>query len=162
MGFQSEGEARETLADLKERFGRFGLALNEDKTRLIRFGRFAVTDSWKDGSRRPQTFNVLGSARKGATPRRSRSTSAPWRSARRRWAPTNRRRDHPLNNLAGLYYAQGRTPRRSRSTSVRWRSLRRRWPRPPPRLDDSNQLSNPGEKRPSSMISPVHHYALTT
>jgi len=60
LGFQYEGEARKTLADLKERFGRFGLALHEDKTRLIRFGRFAVSDSWKDGLRRPQTFNFLG------------------------------------------------------------------------------------------------------
>ena len=60
MGFQYEGEARKTLADLKERFGRFGLALNEDKTRLIRFGRFAASDSRKDGLRRPQTFGFLG------------------------------------------------------------------------------------------------------
>jgi len=60
MGFQNEGEARRTLADLKERFGRFGLSLNEGKTRLIRFGRFAATDSWKDGLGRPQTFNFLG------------------------------------------------------------------------------------------------------
>jgi RNA-directed DNA polymerase len=58
--FQYEGEARKTLADLKERFGRFGLALNEDKTRLIRFGRFAVSGSRKDGFRRPQTFGFLG------------------------------------------------------------------------------------------------------
>ena len=60
MGFQNEGEARRTLADLKERLGRFGLSLNEDKTRLIRFGRFAASDNWKDGLGRPQTFNFLG------------------------------------------------------------------------------------------------------
>src|ERR1019366_7440000 len=60
LGFQYEGEARKMLADLTERFGRFGLALHEEKTRLIRFGRFAASDSWKDGLRRPQTFNFLG------------------------------------------------------------------------------------------------------
>ena len=60
LGFQHEGDARSVLADLKERFGKFGLTFNEEKTRLIRFGRFAASDSWKDGLRRPKTFNFLG------------------------------------------------------------------------------------------------------
>ena len=39
MGFESEVDARQMLADLKERLAKFGLALHEDKTRLIEFGR---------------------------------------------------------------------------------------------------------------------------
>src|SRR3546814_3220223 len=39
MGFEKEADARQMLADLKERLVRFGLLLHEDKTRLIEFGR---------------------------------------------------------------------------------------------------------------------------
>ena len=41
MGFESAADARQMLADLKERLAKFGLTLHEDKTRLIEFGRFA-------------------------------------------------------------------------------------------------------------------------
>ena len=38
-----------------------GLELHPEKTRLIRFGRFAVRDSRRfDGKRKPETFNFLG------------------------------------------------------------------------------------------------------
>lgn len=60
LGFQYENEARQMLADLKKRFGDFGLTLNEEKTRLIRFGRFAAPDRLRAGWRRPETFNFLG------------------------------------------------------------------------------------------------------
>ncbi len=39
MGFESEIDARQMVCALKERLGHFGLALHEDKTRLIEFGR---------------------------------------------------------------------------------------------------------------------------
>ena len=39
MGFEECGDARRMMADLKERLAKFGLALHEDKTRLIEFGR---------------------------------------------------------------------------------------------------------------------------
>jgi len=39
MGFEKEADAREMLSALKERLAGFGLALHEDKTRLIEFGR---------------------------------------------------------------------------------------------------------------------------
>ena len=38
MGFENATDARQMLADLKERLAKFGLALHEDKTRLIEFG----------------------------------------------------------------------------------------------------------------------------
>ncbi len=38
MGFESLADARQMLADLKERLATFGLLLHEDKTRLIEFG----------------------------------------------------------------------------------------------------------------------------
>ena len=41
-GAQYESDARKLLDALTERLAKFGLALNEDKTRLIEFGRFAA------------------------------------------------------------------------------------------------------------------------
>src|SRR3979411_2551734 len=38
MGFESAGDARRMMADLKDRLAKFGLRLHEDKTRLIAFG----------------------------------------------------------------------------------------------------------------------------
>jgi RNA-directed DNA polymerase len=60
MGFQYEDDARRMLADLKERLTKFGLALHEDKTRLIEFGRFAPRDRANRGEKRPETFAFLG------------------------------------------------------------------------------------------------------
>jgi group II intron reverse transcriptase/maturase len=60
MGFEKEVDARRMMADLKDRLAKFGLALHEDKTRLIEFGRFATLTREKRGERRPETFNFLG------------------------------------------------------------------------------------------------------
>lgn len=60
MGFEKEADARRMLADLKERLAKFGLALHEDKTRLIEFGRFAALTRQRRGERRPETFTFLG------------------------------------------------------------------------------------------------------
>lgn len=60
MGFEYEADARRFLAELKERLDKFGLTLNEDKTRLIRFGRFAVQDCKARGQGKPETFDFLG------------------------------------------------------------------------------------------------------
>jgi RNA-directed DNA polymerase len=60
LGFQYEDDARKMLADLKERLAKFGLALNETKTRLIQFGRFAASNREERGQRRPETFDFLG------------------------------------------------------------------------------------------------------
>lgn len=60
VGFQHEGEAQRFLADLRERFARFGLELAADKTRLIEFGRFAAQNRERRGLGRPETFAFLG------------------------------------------------------------------------------------------------------
>ena len=44
---------------LKRRMGHFGLELQEDKSRLIEFGRFAKENAAKRG-RKPETFDFLG------------------------------------------------------------------------------------------------------
>jgi RNA-directed DNA polymerase len=40
-GFQHRDEAERFLAELRVRFGQFGLQLHADKTRIVEFGRFA-------------------------------------------------------------------------------------------------------------------------
>ena len=60
VGAEYESDARRLLEALKERLAKFGLALNEEKTRLIEFGRFAAERREKAGLRRPETFNFLG------------------------------------------------------------------------------------------------------
>jgi group II intron reverse transcriptase/maturase len=60
MGFQHRGEAERFLADLTQRFARFGLHLHPDKTRLHRFGRFAAQIRTERGEGKPETFDFLG------------------------------------------------------------------------------------------------------
>ena len=60
MGFQYETDARRMAKALHERLGRFGLTLNEAKTRLIEFGKLAAELRRKRGTRRPETFAFLG------------------------------------------------------------------------------------------------------
>ena len=60
MGFQYEGQAKRFLTEMQDRFRRFGLALHPEKTRLIRFGRFAEQNCKTDGRSRPETFDFLG------------------------------------------------------------------------------------------------------
>lgn len=60
MGFQFESDARAMREALAERLAKFGLELHADKTRVLRFGRFAERDSARDGRERPETFDFLG------------------------------------------------------------------------------------------------------
>jgi RNA-directed DNA polymerase len=60
VGFEREHEARVFLDDLKERMRKFELALHPDKTRLIRFGRYAAKQREKLGEGKPETFDFLG------------------------------------------------------------------------------------------------------
>jgi len=55
--FQYENEAQTFYEELKERLAKFGLELAEDKSRIIRFGRFAKQHS-ADG--KTETFDFLG------------------------------------------------------------------------------------------------------
>ena len=60
MGFQHKDDAERCLAELRERFAKFGLELHQEKTRLIEFGRFAIENREKRGAGRPETINFLG------------------------------------------------------------------------------------------------------
>jgi RNA-directed DNA polymerase len=59
VGFQRWRDAEDFQGQLRERFARFNLELAEEKTRLLRFGRYATERCAKDG-RRPETFEFLG------------------------------------------------------------------------------------------------------
>jgi hypothetical protein len=48
------------LAELRERFAKFGLELHADKTRIVEFGRYAEQNRRKRGGGKPETFNFLG------------------------------------------------------------------------------------------------------
>jgi RNA-directed DNA polymerase len=61
VGFQYQAEAKRFLSELHERFQKFSLTLHPEKTRLIRFGRFAKRDCKRfEGRSKPETFNFLG------------------------------------------------------------------------------------------------------
>jgi RNA-directed DNA polymerase len=59
-GFQHRDEAERFLAELRVRFGQFGLQLHADKTRIVEFGRFAEQNRRGRGEGSPETFNFLG------------------------------------------------------------------------------------------------------
>jgi group II intron reverse transcriptase/maturase len=60
LGFEHQDEAARYLRELKERLREFGLELNEEKTRLIRFGRFAALNRAERGEGKPEAFTFLG------------------------------------------------------------------------------------------------------
>jgi group II intron reverse transcriptase/maturase len=62
IGFQHEYEAKKFLKDLREQLGKYGLELNEDKTRLIRFGRFARQNRDERGEGKPESFTFWASS----------------------------------------------------------------------------------------------------
>ncbi|TWT68232.1 group II intron reverse transcriptase/maturase [Crateriforma conspicua] len=60
VGFQHKYEAEAFLEELRERFAKFSLELHGQKTRLIEFGRFAMSNRKERGEGRPETFDFLG------------------------------------------------------------------------------------------------------
>lgn len=60
IGFQHRNEAMRFDEELRRRLDKFGLKLNEEKTRLIEFGRFATKDRRNRGQGKPETFDFLG------------------------------------------------------------------------------------------------------
>jgi RNA-directed DNA polymerase len=59
-GFEHRHEAERFLAELRERFAKFGLELHAEKTRIVEFGRYAERDRRNRGDGKPETFNFLG------------------------------------------------------------------------------------------------------
>ena len=60
VGFQYKDDAERFHSELRVRLKKFNLSLNEEKTRLIEFGRFADKNRRDRGSGKPETFNFLG------------------------------------------------------------------------------------------------------
>ena len=58
--FQHESDARRFQTVLPKRLARFSLEVADEKTKLLRFGRFAARDSDRLGEGAPGTFDFLG------------------------------------------------------------------------------------------------------
>ncbi|WP_312907038.1 group II intron reverse transcriptase/maturase [Tissierella praeacuta] len=59
-GFQNKWEAEIYYTELKERMKKFNLELEESKSRLLEFGRYAESNRRKGGLGKPETFDFLG------------------------------------------------------------------------------------------------------
>lgn len=59
-GFQHKWEAEIYYTELKERMKKFNLELEESKSRLLEFGRYAESNRRKRGLGKPETFDFLG------------------------------------------------------------------------------------------------------
>jgi RNA-directed DNA polymerase len=60
LGFEYEDDARRFLEEMRVRSEVFSLTLHPEKTRIIRFGRFAALNRKERGQGKPETFNFLG------------------------------------------------------------------------------------------------------
>jgi RNA-directed DNA polymerase len=60
VGFEYRDDAERFWADLRDRLAKFALELNDEKTRLIEFGRNAARDRQARGLGKPETFTFLG------------------------------------------------------------------------------------------------------
>ncbi len=60
MCFQYREDALRVQDALRNRLGKFGLALEPTKTKLVEFGRFAQRHASKHGRKRPETIYFLG------------------------------------------------------------------------------------------------------
>ena len=60
VGFQYQDDGRTLRRALEVRLGEFQLSLNTDKTHLIEFGRFAISNRQQRGEKKPETFDFLG------------------------------------------------------------------------------------------------------
>ena len=70
--FSSENDARRVMSVLPKRFGRFGLTLHPEKTRLIRFWRPRLKHkgTFPSGNAGPESFDLLGFTHHWARSRR--------------------------------------------------------------------------------------------
>jgi RNA-directed DNA polymerase len=58
--FQYRSDGERFLRELTDRLNKFGLALNQSKTQLIEFGRFAISNFESKNGGSPDTFDFLG------------------------------------------------------------------------------------------------------
>ena len=60
VGFEYEADAKQFLAEMRKRSEAFSLSVHPEKTRILRFGRFAARNRKERGLGKPETFNFLG------------------------------------------------------------------------------------------------------
>ena len=84
VGFQTKLEAERYLAELRERFRKFGLELHPEKTRLLEFGRYAAENRRRRGEGAPETFNFLGLTHQCGVTRKMRKYTVLRRTMRKR------------------------------------------------------------------------------
>jgi RNA-directed DNA polymerase len=138
--FQYRKDAERVMHVLPKRFAKFGLTLHPEKTRLVAFGRQALAEASRTGTK-PDTFDFLGFTHKCARSRRGRFTvhvNTMKKRLRRslkgitEWCRTHRHYDvdwqqATLNaKLRGHYQYYGR-PTNFRSLRKFYREVRRTW-----------------------------------
>jgi len=138
--FQHREDAEKVLRVLPKRFAKFGLTLHPEKTRLVAFGRQALAQAERRGSK-PETFNFLGFTHKCARSRRGKFTVhvksmqkrlrrafkavAAWCRAHRH-DPVAQQQQTLNAKLRGHYQYYGR-PTNYRSLWQFYRGVRRLW-----------------------------------
>jgi RNA-directed DNA polymerase len=60
VGFEDHNDLQAFLDQLRVRMATFGLQMNDEKTRIVEFGRHAARNRARRGQRRPETFDFLG------------------------------------------------------------------------------------------------------
>ena len=142
VGFQHRAEAERFLGEFRDRLAKFGLELHAEKTRLIRFGRFAALNRKERGQGKPETFTFLGFTHYCGT-RRSDGSFIVWRkTAKKRMAAKlqaikaelRRRMHEPLSRVGEWvqkvltgYYQYHAIPGNLGQLSVFRHRLRRLW-----------------------------------
>jgi RNA-directed DNA polymerase len=154
-GFEHREDAERFLADLRERFAKFGLELAAEKTRLIEFGRFAARDRARRGDRKPETFEFLGFTHVCAKDKHGRfklrrTTSKKKMRAKLKAVKTEmmRRRDYPIPEqgrwLASVlrgHYGYYAVPDNSDALRGFRRRLTRHWRRTLSRRSQKGRMS---------------------
>jgi RNA-directed DNA polymerase len=138
--FQYREDAQKVLEVLPKRFGKFGLTLHPQKTRLIEFGRSAYGRAQRKGSKL-DTFDLLGFTHLATRSRRGKFTVHVKTMKKRlrrslsavsEWCQTHRHDDVELQwrslnaKLRGHYEYYGR-PTNHRSLRQFYRGVRRLW-----------------------------------
>lgn len=155
MGFKHERDAQEMLAALKARMTECGLAVHEEKTRLIEFGRFAAERRARRGERRPETFDFLGfthycsQTRKGRFMVKRKTQGKRLRRKLKELRVEAKRRMHEpvaeqhkwLCSVLRGHYAYFGLPCNFRSLRTFWWEVRRLWHRGLRRRDRERRLT---------------------
>jgi RNA-directed DNA polymerase len=144
VGFEHETDARRFLDEMRERMGKFALALHPEKTRLIEFGRNAAANRRQRGLGKPETFNFLGFTFICGTSRRGRflikrksrrdrmraKLQAIKQELRQRMHQPIREQGKWLKQVVGGYYRYHAVPTNSHAlgrfrdgVATRWREL---------------------------------------